>query len=177
MYLQRQGDNTTGVTLIELPVVRRRAFTLIELLVVVVIIALAAGIAIPYAIGTSDLEVLSAARMLSCDLQFAQDAAVTSQQPVTVVFDTTDDSYSLRNASGLLIHPMTKAEYVVDFSSMRGFENIKVVLASFGGATQLTFDELGSPDNAGTIRLQSGAHVYWVAVSSATGRVTVTAGG
>lgn len=150
---------------------------MIELLVVVVIIAIAAAMVIPYAINTDDLEVASAARMISTDLQYAQNTAITSQTPITVSFNTVGESYTLSNASGLLIHPMSKSDFVIDFSAQRGFESLDIVSASFAGAATVTFDELGSPDNSGTITLQAGAFVYVVNVAVATGKVTVAASG
>ena len=62
-------------------------FTLIEIMVVLVILAVAAAIVAPHVASTSDLEAVSAARMVACDLQYAQDTAITTQVPVTVTFD------------------------------------------------------------------------------------------
>ena len=157
----------------------RAGFTLIELLVVLVIMAIAAGMVVPYAVSTGDLSVISAARMLSCDLQFAQNSAITSQQPVKVAIDPSAESYSLvwSNTSTPLIHPMNKSDYVVDFPSMRGLSELNVVSANFGGATDVIFDVLGSPDNAGSVTLQAGPNVYVVGVLTATGKVTVTRAG
>ena len=50
----------------------RLGFTLIEIIVVVVILAIVAAIAIPSAISTGDLQVISAARIIAADLQYAQ---------------------------------------------------------------------------------------------------------
>ena len=154
-----------------------KGFTLLELLVVVVIIAIAAGIVVPYAVSTSDLSVISAARMIACDLQYAQNAAITSQKPTTVTFDISGESYTLSNTSGVLIHPMNKSGYVINFSSQQGFGKLDIVSANFSAASSVTFDEMGSPDNAGTITLQAGPHVYYVSVAVATGKVTVSSGG
>ena len=151
-----------------------RAFTLVEIMVVLVILAIGAAMVIPQVVSMSDLEAVSAARMLSCDLQYAQDTAITSQLPVTVSFDPTGESYELTNASGALIHPMTKSDYVVSFPAQRGLEELDVVSANFGGSASVTFDELGSPDNGGSVVLQAGPHRYRVSVADATGKVTVT---
>jgi general secretion pathway protein H len=153
------------------------AFTLAELIVVIVILAVAAGMVVPYAISTSDLAVVSAARILASDLEYAQNVAITTQQWVKLSFDTSTESYSLANASGTLDHPINKAPYVVSFPSLRGFEGVNVVSAGFGGAPELTFDVLGSPDNGGSTVLQAGAHTYVVSVASATGKVTVSPAG
>ena len=157
----------------------RTGFTLIELLVVLVIMAIAAGMITPYVVNTSDLTVISAAQMISCDLQFAQNSAITSQKPVKVTFDPTAEWYSLTwsSTSTPLIHPMKQSDYVIEFPSLRGFGELDVVSADFGGVKEVTFDVLGSPDNPGSISLQAGPHVYVISVAAATGKVTVARAG
>ena len=153
-----------------------RAFTVAELIVVLVILALAAGMAIPYVASTGDTAVASAARMVACDLQYAQNMAITTQSPVTVSFDLGGEGYTLSNTSGVLIHPINKSNYVVDFGSQRGFGGLDIVTAIFGVSQSVTFDEMGAPDNAGTVTLQDGPHSYTVRVAAGTGYVTVAAG-
>lgn len=152
-------------------------FTLLELLVVLLVLAIVAAVAIPMAVGTGDMQAVSAARMISADLQYAQNVAITTQQPVTVTFDVSGESYSLSNASGTLIHPMTKEAYIVGFKSRGGFTGLDLVSANFGGSPWVGFDELGAPNSSGSISLRSGPHVYSISVATATGRVTVTAAG
>ena len=150
-----------------------RAFTLVEILVVVIIMGIAAGVVIPMAVDSGDLQASGGARVLASDLQYAQNVAITTQTPVTVTFNTAGDSYTLSNASGPLIHPMTKDAYTVDFDTTNGFSSVDVVSASFGGETEVTFDELGAPDDPGSVTIRVGTYTYRVTVSAATGRVTV----
>lgn len=152
-------------------------FTLIEMLVVLLILAIAAVMVIPYAVGTAGFQAIAAARMLAADLQYAQNTAITSQAPITITFDVSGESYTLSNASGPLIHPMTKADYVVNFASQGEFGELDIVSASFASMAAVTFDILGAPDNEGTVILQAGNHVYRVTVSAAIGKVTVTTEG
>jgi hypothetical protein len=70
---------------------------------------------------------------------------------------------------------MTKGAYTVDFRTLDGFGAVDVVSVNFGGEAAVTFDELGAPDDAGSVSVQSGSHLYRVDVASATGKVTVTA--
>ena len=151
------------------------AFTLIEILVVLVILAIAVAIVVP-AFSSSGLQAVSAARMIAADLQYAQNVAITTQGPVTVTFDPADNSYSLSNASGALIHPMNKGAYSIDFGSQSGFEQVGIVSANFGGTSAVTFDEMGAPDSAGSVTVQAGANVYVINVAGITGRVTVATG-
>ncbi|MCJ7543837.1 MAG: GspH/FimT family protein [Phycisphaerae bacterium] len=141
---------------------------------VVVIVGIVAAVVIPNAINTSDLQVMSAARILTADLQYAQDTAITSQTAVSVVLQPASETYQLSNTSGALIHPITKDVYTVDFTSLRGFGEVDVVSASFNGASSVTFDELGTPNAGGTVVLRAGPHVYTISVAAITGTVTVT---
>ena len=83
----------------------------------------------------------------------------------------------MSNESGPLIHPITKEAYIVNFDSQKSFDKLDIVSASFGGSATVTFDELGTPDDAGSIILQAGPHVYRVEVAAATGKVTVAISG
>ncbi len=154
--------------------IARGGYTLAEVLVVVMILSIAAAMVIPNVISTSDMQAVGAARIIAADLQYAQSVAITTQVPVTVEFDPASESYSLRNASGLLIHPMNKTGYTIRFSSLNGYDRLDVTSASFGGTASVTFDEMGSANNSGTVVVQAGAHVYRIAVAPATGKVTVT---
>jgi len=149
----------------------RRAFTLTELIVVVVILAIAAAIVLPSMGDTKKFQAMSAARMISADLEYARDAAITSQVPVTATFNVAGRSYTLSNTSGSLIHPMTKKAYTIAFASERGFEQVSIVSASFGGAAAVTFDVTGAPDQEGLVRVQAGSFPYNVQVYRATGRI------
>ena len=152
-----------------------KGFTLIEVLVVVVILAITGAVVVPLMMGTGDVEAISAARVISADLQYAQNVAITKQDIVTVAFDTGAESYDLSsNASGTLKHPMTNLDYVVNFSSQESLGRVDVVSADFAGSASVAFDELGSPDSGGSVTVQVGPHVYRVDVAPVTGAVTVT---
>jgi prepilin-type N-terminal cleavage/methylation domain-containing protein len=153
------------------------AFTLVELIVVMVIIAIAAAIVVVSASGTEGVAASSAARIVATDLEYAQNMAVTHQAPVTVTFAPAGESYALSNASGPLINPMTKEDYSVAFTGMNGFEGVDVVSAAFGGAPAVTFDELGTPSDPGSVVVRAGASSYQISVAAATGKVTVASTG
>ncbi|HAU37243.1 MAG TPA: hypothetical protein DCX07_05950 [Phycisphaerales bacterium] len=160
-----------------------RGFTLAELLVLLLVLAITAVVVIPAAIDTTDSQAVSAARLLASDLQYAQNVAITTQRPVYVTFNVGAEQYQLSTPSELnpnervvLNHPITKAPYVIDFSTQRGFGRTNVVSASFGGLAEVGFDELGAPSSAGTVTLQAGSRVYRISVTAATGKVTVAEG-
>jgi prepilin-type N-terminal cleavage/methylation domain-containing protein len=151
-----------------------RAFTLLELLVVLVIMAIVGAMVVPLVSGMGAMEAMSAARIISTDLEYAQNVAITSQVPVTVQFNLGADSYGISNASGPLKHPITHADYLVDLRSQHDFDRLDIVSASFAGSQSVTFDELGSPDNGGFVTVQGGPDVYRVDVSPVTGTIAVT---
>lgn len=153
------------------------AFTLIELLVVVMILAIIAAMVVPYATGTSSMQAMAAARRIAVDLEYAQNAAITTQTPITVTFVPGSETYQLSNASGVLIHPINKVDYIVDFGSEDGFDRVNIVSASFNGTEVVTFNSVGTPDNSGAVTLKAGPHTYQINVAPATGKVTVTATG
>ena len=165
--LRRERTSRTGL----------RAFTLIELLVVVMIMAIVAAMVVPYATGTSSMQIMAAARRIAVDLEYAQNAAITTQTPITVTFVSATETYQLSNASGVLIHPINKKDYLVDFGSEDGFDRVDIVSASFNGTAVVTFDSVGTPDNSGAVTLKAGPNTYRVDVAPATGKVTVTATG
>ena len=156
---------------------RPPGFTLLEVIVLVVVLGIVAAVVVPYMASAGDLEVISAARLVATDLQYAQNVAITTQVPVTVAYNTSGEAYVLSNTSGPLIHPITKASHTVDFASQPGFSRSDIVSANFGGNAAVTFDALGTPDHAGAVTLQAGPHVYRVEVAGITGRVTVTSVG
>lgn len=152
---------------------RRPGFTLVEILVVVVILGIAAAMVVPRIGGTGDQQVAAAARTLLCDLQYAQNEAIVSQQNVTITFDTVSGSYLLSNANGTLQHPVTKKPYQVCYSQTRGFEKVLLAGVSFSGAQTVTFDPLGAPSSGGQVFLTADGRTWRITVASVTGRITV----
>ncbi|MHC4294014.1 MAG: GspH/FimT family protein [Planctomycetota bacterium] len=148
-------------------------FTLIELLVVVLILAIAAAIIVPNMSGASDIRATAAARIIAADMQYAQNMAITYQTPVSVEFTPNGEYYTLTNASGPLIHPTTKTDYTTYFGSESGFGMVDIVSASFAGNPKVTFDELGAPDNPGSVTIAAGTYTYNIDVAAATGKVTI----
>jgi len=152
----------------------RRGLTLLELLVVAVVLAICAAVIVPQLAGANEMEVLAAARLLAADLQYAQNEAITRQEPITVTFDTAADSYWVSNTSGTLIHPMTKKAFVVQFASQPGFKRVEIDTADFAGSPVVTFDAMGTPDQGGVVELRSGSLCYRIRVAATTGNVTVS---
>ncbi len=151
----------------------RGAFTLIELMVVMVILAILAGIVLPTVMSTTGMQATSGARVIAADLQYAQNVAITHQQSITVTFVPGTDSYSLSNASGPLIHPITKEAYTVGFGAGNEFENLDLVTTNLTNH-KVTFDSMGVPNNSGTVEIKAGSTEYDITIAPATGKITVS---
>ena len=155
---------------------RRGAFTLVEVLVVLMILGIAAAMVVPRLGSMGDIQASSAARTLVANMEYAQNEAIVTQQPVTVDFGVADENYALKDSSSTTLqHPITKRDFVVAFATERGLEKVEILSASFGGHDEVTFDSLGSPDNGGSVTLGADGHTYRVDVAAVTGRIQVQA--
>jgi prepilin-type N-terminal cleavage/methylation domain-containing protein len=170
-----------------------RGFTLVEILVMVVIIGIAGAIIVPQMGSRDDLKLSSASRMLTADLLYLQNMAISRQRNHFVAFDVPGQRYTLLDGSMLavLTHPLTRDPYTVRFGkrSASGLSDVKLVSATFVAhaddppTTLLGFDELGTPVifDAGTILplsdgsiiLQSGKDKLKVSIGSYTGQINV----
>ena len=157
-----------------MPATPGRGFTLWELMVVVAVVGIMAAVIVPMTMDSADIQAVTAARRISTDLQYAQNEAISSQTDVTLTFDAWNESYQLSNASGALIHPMTKQDFTVDLRIESGFDQVDIVSASFGGSASVTFDPIGAPSSGGTVTIQAGPHLVQLSVAGVTGLVTVT---
>ena len=162
--------------------IAKKAFTLIELIVVMVIIAIAAVLAVPMISSAADVQVRSAANMIAADLEYAKSMAISRQQNHSVVFDTANESYEVRDASGtVILHPVKAgSDFVVDLQADSRLSRVDIVSADLDSQTTVTFDYLGSPYNStpsplnsGQINLQAGSFTMTVNVEPMTGYVTV----
>ena len=166
------GNNSTVVA---------GGFTLVEVLMMTAVIVIGSAVVIPY-LGSTDYSVARAgARRLASDLQYAQDAAIATQTDVTVTFDLDNESYSLSNESGALIHPITNSAYATDFTVDTELSQLDIEKVSGGGSElvsgncAVTFDVTGVPSTDGTVVLRSGDSRFYVTVSAITGTVSVEA--
>ena len=153
----------------------RRGFTIIEILIVVVILAIAAMTAIPMLSSAGSVQVKSVANMIAADLEYAKSLAITKGQSFSAVFNTSADSYSIKDQSGTTIqHPVKKGfDYVIDFHA-EGLDKADITGANFGGSPQVEFNYLGSPDNGGIVTVQGGGATLRINVEAVTGYITVT---
>jgi len=148
-----------------------RGFTFIELLMVISIMAIAAIVVVPQIARSDTFEIQGAARALVSDLLYAQNEAIGRQAARRVVFDPTNDAYRLTDgANTTLPAQWLGGSYQVALPET--FPSVAIDTVSFTNNT-VTFDELGSPSEGGTIDLTTGSKRYRITVTAFTGRVTV----
>ncbi|MEL6328717.1 MAG: GspH/FimT family pseudopilin [Planctomycetota bacterium] len=168
----------------------RHGFTLVELLIVVVIIGAAAAMAIPTFVSIDALRTRSAAQAIAGDILFAQSEAVAFQQQRAIVFDTTNNTYTLVAVDGTTIDPATDAlakasgpggRFEVSMSD-QAFRGSTISAPSFDGTNVLVFDALGTPvlgpgsdtpGAGGSVEIVGPEDRYRVLVSAFTGSVSV----
>jgi prepilin-type N-terminal cleavage/methylation domain-containing protein len=166
---------------------RRRAFggfTLAEVILVIVILAIAAMMAIPFAVSGAGTQLKSAAIIIASDLEYAKSMAISRGRNYSVVFNDGAERYQIEDANGAVIsHPVKKGfAYVVDFTADSRLDRVEIVSANFGDTTStVSFDYLGSPYNgsgdplnSGVITLSAGGATMTVNVEPVTGYITIS---
>lgn len=136
---------------------------------VLAIVSVLAGIAAPrYAQSLARYRADMAARRIASDLALAQTRARTTSTSQTIIFDVTNNQYTI---SGLADPDNRSQNYVVNLKDEPYLATIGT--ASFGGAGTLTFNGYGDPANAGTITIISGAWTKQITLSAQTGLVSI----
>lgn len=125
----------------------RRGFTLIELAMVIAISAILAVVAYPTLRDLGNFGLAAAARGLVADIHFVKNRAVSTHAICGVAFSPAGDSYTLFSGTPAtpLQHPLRPGQ---DYRVNLGAQGVDLVVASFGGGTQLRFDALGQPLDA-----------------------------
>ncbi len=147
--------------------------TLVELLIVIAILGILAGAGFSAISGnTSETALEEGLRRMAADLSYAQTMAVASGSPHTVAFHPGNDTYTLLGAGSPLLHPVTRADYLVRLDVEFRGSGLNIVACSFAGADTLRFLGSGIPAAGGSVTLRSGTAQGTLAVSSSTGRIS-----
>jgi prepilin-type N-terminal cleavage/methylation domain-containing protein len=157
-------------------------FTLVEILIVVVILGITAMMVIPMIGSAGQMQLRSAVNMISADMEYAKSLAISRGQTFSVVFNESNESYSIKDKDGnVILHPVKKGfDYVVEFGKER-LDRVNIATARFDTTNTVKFDYLGSPWNgnntelnSGIITLQADGTTVTVSVEPVTGFISAS---
>ncbi len=179
-----------------------RSYTLIELIMVMAVLALAAALLVPHMVGTDNMTVQAAVRLLIADLSFAQSDALANQEFRRVVFYADGTGYCILKvdsfdevtpadlddpAVNYVYDPLgMMGRYIVDYTVDDRFEGVVITEATIDGTIlalrpQITYDQLAgtvrtdsTPGVGGSIVLTFKDSSYRITVSPFTGKLTVS---
>ena len=166
------------------PEIFKKGFTFVEIIIVMVILVIAAMVAIPMMSSAADMQVRSAANIIVADLEYAKSLAICQQQNYSVVFNTANDSYELRDKDGVVIsHPARPSQsFAITFPDDRRLRRVNIETVSFDTNPAVTFDYLGGPYsgigvanplNSGQIILEAESCTATITVEPVTGYITI----
>jgi prepilin-type N-terminal cleavage/methylation domain-containing protein len=162
------------------------AFTLIEIVIVLIMLAIAAVLAAPMLGSASDMQLRSAANMIVAHIEYAKSMAITRQQNYSVVFDSDNESYEVRDQTGTVIENPQRSgsNLAIIFPNDSRVNRVDIASADFDSDSSqtITFDYLGSPYsgpttasplNSGQITLQADTLTMIVNVEPVTGYTSI----
>ena len=164
--------------------IRSSGFTLVEIVLVVVILAIAAMMAIPFATSGTSTQLKGAATIIASDLEYAKSMAISRGRKYWVDFDEGAESYSIKDVNGVITsHPIKKGSaYTVNFAADSRLSQVDITNVNFDGTDTVGFDYLGSPlqgggsylISPGEIELSAGGSTMTVNVEPVTGYITIS---
>ena len=128
-----------------------RGYTMMELIMVMVLIAVVSVVALPKFFDTTSIAIEGAAAMVTADIRYTQELAMSTHSSKSITFTAPNTSYTVDSKT-------------VNLPS-------KVSIAS--GATFI-FNSLGEPTTGGgsSVQIQAGSSTKTITVESYTGRVS-----
>jgi type IV fimbrial biogenesis protein FimT len=146
----------------------RQAFSLVELVTVIAIIAILSAIAVPrYVSAQQHYRAEAAAHRVISDLTLARSRANTTSSPQKVVFLVAAGQYEM---PGFTDPDRPGQTYTVRLADAP--YKASLVTADFGGASEVTFDGYGVPNQGGNITVRAGDYERTVVLNANTGKAT-----
>ncbi len=171
----------------------REGFTLLDLLMVICIVGILCMLGIPqFHSMLTQSKLNDAATELHSALQYAGDLAVRYQRPFGVEanasgewFRVFDNRYKLDpsthhdedppvDTNGIVLNPVDKKWYLVDFDTRASYEGVDIYAVPAGGEVCFHPDGHSSSSNS-TFAMSLGRDKRAVVVNGATGAITVQA--
>jgi prepilin-type N-terminal cleavage/methylation domain-containing protein len=158
------------------------AFTLVEVVIVLMVIGIVAAIVIPMHVSAASTELKIAANIVASDLEYAKSMAISTGKSYSVVFNTSAESYCIKDSAGQVItHPVhLGSSYIVSFAGDGRLDKVNIVSTTFGAANTIKFDSLGSPYDGtgaaltnGVVQLGAEKQTIKVKVEPVTGYISI----
>ena len=150
-------------------------FTLVELMIVVALLGIVLAIAVPSINSTLDeMKLDSAAQEIVTATHYVQSLAIKEGVEHGVQFLLLTDTFKCyRNVAGnIILNPINKKLFVVDFAAEGHLQGIDLVSTSLTG-NRLEFSNLGEPSESGSILLGYAGFQKTITVSALLGKVSV----
>lgn len=153
-------------------------FTLIELVIVVAILLIAAMVAIPMVTSAGTFQLRSVANMITADLEYARQMAITRGGMYSVVFRQGNESYKIVDQNGSVVaHPVKIGfSYSVDLKTDSRTDKVDIKNVDFGSTQTVKFDYLGSPYDGSNKPLDTGEIILSVGEDEITVNVEPVTG-
>ena len=150
-------------------------------MIVVLIVAIAAGLAVPMLGQTDATRLRAAAQLLVADLEFAQIESIAHGDDLrVVVFDLVDNTYHIAAASDSttpITNPIGNQPYETEFGRGRAAELGTVALQSYAldGDNELGFGIYGQLDQTtnATVTLASGTKTITITIDAISGETSI----
>lgn len=145
----------------------RTAFSLIEIVTVVLIIGIISAVAVPKVYDSMNSYHLTlAADTIIADLKYARQEARSRSQSISIIFDLTNDSYTISDVSSRN-HP--GQSYVVNLQDSKTPADITDVK----NGPVIVFNQYGIPGGDHEIDLVVGNDDITIAIDEHSGRVSI----
>lgn len=139
-----------------------RAFSLVELVVVVGILAVLSSIAlVRYSNALAQYRISVTTDKIVADLEWAKARARTTSSDREVRFAPNASGYGIPAEK---LRPKSSSPYMVDLSSEP--YRAKLLAATFGASSNVTFNAYGLPSSAGTVRISVGSITRTIRISA-----------
>ena len=154
---------------------------MIELTIVIAILLIAAMVAIPMVTSAGTFQLRSVADMITADLEYAKQMAITRGGVYSVVFNRDNESYKVVDQNGSVVaHPVKVGfNYSVDLTADSRTDKVNIQNVDFDSTQTVKFDYLGSPyDGAGNpldsgeITLMVGKDEITISIEPVTGHIS-----
>jgi len=160
----------------------RTGYTLIEVLIVVTVLGIAAALSVPAFNQTGVFQVQSSLRTIVSEITELQSDALATQQARAIVFNTSNNSYTMCRVPGTSVDPTVDG---ISTTVIGGavYGNALIRNVNFNNSQTLIFDELGAPVTAagsntpaadGSLEVIGSGQTFRITVQGYTGRVIVT---